>query len=73
MNSQFVRDFCDNTTIKHTMSQPRIALSFITEAGGTAYLPKQMCFDLIRKKKTFFGRTSPYLYQRNFCYVLGKK
>ncbi|WP_249348566.1 LysR family transcriptional regulator [Pseudoalteromonas citrea] len=53
VNSQFIREYGDNAIIRHNMSQPRIALNFILEAGGCAYLPKQMCFDHIRKGKLF--------------------
>ena len=49
VNSQILRDFSDNTQMRHNMSQPRIALNFILEASGCAYLPKQMCFEPIRK------------------------
>ncbi|KAF7773768.1 hypothetical protein PCIT_a0086 [Pseudoalteromonas citrea] len=53
VNSQFIREYGDSAIIRHNMSQPRIALNFILEAGGCAYLPKQMCFDHIRKGKLF--------------------
>lgn len=53
VNSQFMRDFGDSTVIRHNMSQPRIALNFILEAGGCAYLPRQMCFEYLRKSKLF--------------------
>ncbi|KID56989.1 LysR family transcriptional regulator [Pseudoalteromonas luteoviolacea] len=72
VNSQFIRDFFNSTTIKHTMSQPRIALNFITEAGGTAYLPRQMCFDLIRKKKLFLVEKAPIYTREIFAMYLAK-
>lgn len=49
VNSQIMRDYSDGNVIRHYMSQPRIALNFILEASGCAYLPKQMCFEHIRK------------------------
>ncbi|WP_372765839.1 LysR family transcriptional regulator [Pseudoalteromonas sp.] len=51
VNSQILRDYSDSNAIRHHMSQPRIALNFILEASGSAYLPKQMCFEHIRKGK----------------------
>lgn len=51
VNSQILRDYGSFDVIRHHMSQPRIALNFILEASGCAYLPKQMCFEHIRKGK----------------------
>ncbi|QOL25643.1 LysR family transcriptional regulator [Thalassotalea sp. LPB0316] len=63
VNSQFIRDFSEYEVVRHTMSQPRIALNFILEAGGTAYLPKQMCFEHLRKNKLFEVEEAP-IYSR---------
>ncbi|MFY8350817.1 LysR family transcriptional regulator [Pseudoalteromonas sp. SSM20] len=59
VNSQILRDYSDLNAIRHHMSQPRIALNFILEASGCAYLPKQMCFEHIRKGKLFRVEGSP--------------
>jgi DNA-binding transcriptional LysR family regulator len=53
VNSQIQRDYGEHTIFRHNMSQPRIALNFILEAGGCAYLPRQMCFEYLRKNKLF--------------------
>ncbi|MBQ4863124.1 LysR family transcriptional regulator [Pseudoalteromonas sp. MMG013] len=53
VNSQFTREYGDTAVIRHNMSQPRIALNFILDAGGCAYLPRQMCFEQIRKGRLF--------------------
>ncbi|NTS78011.1 LysR family transcriptional regulator [Catenovulum sp. SM1970] len=59
VNSQFMRDFADTTIVRHNMSQPRIAMNFILEAGGCAYLPKQMCFEALRKNKLHLVQDAP--------------
>ncbi|MGJ8692675.1 MAG: LysR family transcriptional regulator [Thalassotalea sp.] len=51
INSQFMRDFSHLSTIRHFMSQPRIAMNFIIDAGGCALLPRQMCFEYLSKNK----------------------
>ncbi|QBG34286.1 LysR family transcriptional regulator [Litorilituus sediminis] len=51
VNSQIMRAHRESNAIRHNMSQPRIALNFILEASGCAYLPRQMSFEHIRKGK----------------------
>jgi len=64
VNTQFMRDHGTTSSIRHNMNQPRIAINFILEAGGSAYLPKQMCFEHIRKNKLFLVADAP-LYNRD--------
>lgn len=59
VNSAFMRDFSEKNTLKHSMSQPRIALNFILDAGGCAYLPRQMCFEYLRKNKLHIVENAP--------------
>lgn len=72
VNSQFMRDFGDSMPIRHNMSQPRIALNFITEATGCAYLPKQMCFQQVRKKKLFLVENAPEYHRDIYAIYLNK-
>lgn len=64
INSQYIRDFAESTPIRHNMSQPGIALNFILEVGGSAYLPKQMCFNHVRKNKLYLVPNAP-VYNRD--------
>lgn len=72
VNTQLFRDYGENTSIRHNMSQPRIALNFILEAGGCAYLPKQMCFDHLRKNKLFKVKSSPEYSRDIYAIYLAK-
>lgn len=64
VNSQYQRDFQESPPAKHSMSQPSLALNFIIEAGGSAYLPRQMTFDYIRKNKLYIIESAP-VYSRD--------
>ena len=72
VNSQFSRDFSDLSVIKHNMSQPRIAMNFILEAGGSAYLPRQLCFEYLRKNKLFVVQDAPKYYRDVYSIFLAK-
>lgn len=72
VNSQILRDYSENTTIRHNMSQPRIALNFILEATGCAYLPKQMCFEHIRKGRLHKVNGAPEYKRDIFAIYLAK-
>lgn len=63
VNTQFTRDFNNISIIKHNMSQPRVAMNFIVEAGGCAYLPRQLCFEHLRKNKLFVVPDAPKYYR----------
>ena len=64
VNAQYLRDFQDSPAAKHHMNQPIVALNFILEAGGSAYLPRQMTFDYLRKNKLFMMENAP-VYSRD--------
>lgn len=72
VNSQIMRDYSEINVIRHHMSQPRIALNFILEASGCAYLPKQMCFEHIRKGKLHIVQDSPEYSRDIFAIYLAK-
>lgn len=72
VNSQILRDYSDFNAIRHHMSQPRMALNFILEASGCAYLPKQMCFEQIRKGKLFRVEDAPEYSRDIYAIYLNK-
>ena len=72
VNNQIIRDYSDYTAIRHNMSQPRIALNFILEASGCAYLPRQMCFEHIRKGKLHKVNNAPEYSRDIFAIYLAK-
>lgn len=72
VNSQIMRDYSEFNVIRHHMSQPRIALNFILEASGSAYLPKQMCFEHIRKGKLHRVKGAPEYSRDIFAIYLAK-
>jgi DNA-binding transcriptional LysR family regulator len=57
---------------KHYMSQPKIALDYILEAGGTAYLPKPMTFQLTQQKQLFEVEDAPVFHQDISAIYLAK-
>jgi hypothetical protein len=57
---------------KHYMSQPRIALNFLLDAGGSAYLPRQMTFEYIEKKKLYIVDEAPVYSREIFAAYLAK-
>jgi len=59
ISAQYLRSFPDVPEAKHFMSQPRIALNFILEVGGTAYLPRQIAFEYLKKEKLFLVEDAP--------------
>ncbi|BCE01517.1 LysR family transcriptional regulator [Marinicellulosiphila megalodicopiae] len=64
VNSQYLRDFQDAPGAKHSMNQPIVALNFILEVGGSAYLPRQMTFEHVRKNKLHIVENAP-VYSRD--------
>ena len=72
INSQHLREFQDAPPAKHFMSQPRIALNFLLDAGGSAYLPRQMAFEFIESKKLFYVENAPVYSREVFAAYLAK-
>ncbi|RBW47621.1 LysR family transcriptional regulator [Psychromonas sp. B3M02] len=57
--AQYLREFPDTPEAKHFMSQPRIALNFILEAGGAAYLPRQITFEYLKSNQLYLVDDAP--------------
>ncbi|WP_286234481.1 LysR family transcriptional regulator [Thalassotalea sediminis] len=72
VNSQLLRELHEVSVIRHNMSQPRIALNFILEAGGCAYLPKQMCFEHLRKNRLYLVPDAPTYRRDIYAIYLAK-
>ncbi|MDO7083896.1 LysR family transcriptional regulator [Pseudocolwellia sp. AS88] len=72
VNAQHRREFQDAPPAKHFMSQPRIALNFLLDAGGSAYLPKQMTFEYTEKNKLFLVENAPVYSREIFASYLAK-
>lgn len=64
VNAQHLREFQNAPPAKHYMSQPRIALNFLLDAGGSAYLPRQMTFEYIESNKLYIVEAAP-IYSRD--------
>lgn len=72
VNAQHLREFQDAPPAKHHMSQPRVALNFILEAGGSAYLPRQMIYEHLQAKKLFINEDAPIYSRDIFAIYLAK-
>ncbi|MEF1289065.1 LysR substrate-binding domain-containing protein [Vibrio sp. M260118] len=59
INAMFLNHFGQSLSPIHHMSQPNTAMSFILEAGGAAYLPRQMCFTQMRRKQLHMVPDAP--------------
>jgi DNA-binding transcriptional LysR family regulator len=72
VNAQHRREFQDAPPEKHYMSQPRIALNYLLDAGGCAYLPRQMTFEYIESNKLFVVESAPIYSREVFAAYLAK-
>jgi LysR family transcriptional regulator, flagellar master operon regulator len=72
VNAQHLREFQDSPPAKHHMSQPRIALNFLLDAGGSAYLPRQMAFEYIESNTLFLVEDAPVYSREIFAAYLAK-
>jgi len=72
INEEYRKFFGEKYSIKHNMSQPKIALDYILEAGGSAYLPKPMTFPLIQQKQLFEVENAPVFYRDIYAIYLTK-
>ena len=72
VNAQHLREFQYAPPAKHYMSQPKIALEYLLDAGGSAYLPRQMTFEYIDKKKLFVVEKAPVYSREIFAAYLAK-
>ena len=72
INAQYRREFQGEVDAKHYISQPRIALNFILDAGGSAYLPRQMSFEYLQSGKLFIVEKAPKYEREVFAAYLEK-
>lgn len=72
VNAQHLREFQNAPPAKHYMSQPRIALNFLLDAGGSAYLPRQMTFEYIESNKLYVVEEAPVYSRDIFAAYLAK-
>ncbi|MFT5760069.1 MAG: DNA-binding transcriptional LysR family regulator [Alteromonadaceae bacterium] len=72
VNAQHRREFQHELTAKHFMSQPRIALNYLLDAGGSAYLPRQMTFEYLQKNQLYIVKEAPVYSREVFAAYLAK-
>jgi len=72
INAQHLREFQNAPPAKHYMSQPRIALNFLLDAGGSAYLPRQMTFEYIESNKLHVVENAPVYSREIYAAYLAK-
>ena len=72
VNAQHLRKFQHAPPARHYMSQPRIALNFLLDAGGCAYLPRQMTFEYIKNNQLFVVEEAPIYSREIFAVYLAK-
>ncbi|MCG6201268.1 LysR family transcriptional regulator [Psychromonas antarctica] len=72
VNAQHMREFKNSPPAKHSIGQPRVALEYILEAGGSAYLPRQMVFEHIQNKRLYLVEDAPVYSREIFAIYLAK-
>ena len=72
VKSQYLREFQEAPEAKHFMSQPMLALNFILEVGGAAYLPRQITFEYLREKELFLVEDAPVFSREIYANYLVK-
>ena len=72
IKAQYLREFQDAPEAKHFMSQPRIALNFILDAGGAAYLPRQITFEYLKNNQLFLVDEAPVFKREIYASYLAK-
>ncbi|GAA0823248.1 LysR family transcriptional regulator [Colwellia sp. D2M02] len=72
VNSEHMRVFQEANPAKHYMNQPDIAMDFILEAGGCAYLPRQMTHQHRERNKLFLVEDAPVYSRDIFAIYLAK-
>ncbi|MEH0664296.1 LysR family transcriptional regulator [Vibrio scophthalmi] len=70
INSMFSHHFGEELAPRHHMTQPNVALSFILEAGGAAYLPRQMCFAQLRRQQLHLVPNTPTFHRDIYAIYL---
>lgn len=72
VNTLHLREFKNAPPAKHFMSQPRVALEYILEAGGCAYLPLQLVVEHIGSKKLYIIEDAPVYSREIYAIYLAK-
>lgn len=72
VNAQHSREFKDAPPARHFMSQPRVALNFILDSGGSAYLPQQMINEFVDKKELYVVDNAPVYSRDIFAIYLAR-
>ena len=72
VNARHLREFQDAPPAKHHMSQPRLVLNFILQAGGSAYLPRQMTFEHTQAKRLYIVEEAPVYSRDVYAVYLAK-
>ena len=72
VTAQYSREFQDAPAAKHSMSQPMLALNFILDVGGAAYLPRQITFEHVRNKQLFLVENAPVFSREIYANYLAK-
>lgn len=72
VNAQHRREFQEDLPAKHFMSQPRLALNYLLDAGGSAYLPRQMTFEYLQSKQLYIIEKAPVYSRDVFAAYLAK-
>jgi hypothetical protein len=72
VNTLHMRESQNAPPAKHFMSQPRIALNYILQAGGSAHLPRQMIFEHVEAHNLFVVESAPVYHREIFAVYLAK-
>jgi DNA-binding transcriptional LysR family regulator len=72
VNAEHLREFQYAPPAKHYMSQPRLALNYLLDAGGSAYLPRQMTFEYIESNHLHLVEKAPVYSRDIFAAYLAK-
>ncbi|MEW6981371.1 LysR family transcriptional regulator [Colwelliaceae bacterium 6471] len=72
VNVQHLREHPNAPPARHCMSQPRVALQFILDVGGSAYLPKQMTLEHLDSQKLYLIKEAPVYSRDIFAIYLAK-
>ncbi|HEY5714823.1 MAG TPA: LysR family transcriptional regulator, partial [Psychromonas sp.] len=72
VNTQHMREFKNAPPAKHFMNQPRVAMEYILEAGGCAYLPRQLALEHIRRNKLYLIEDAPVYSREIYAIYLAK-
>jgi len=70
--AQYLREFQNAPEAKHYISQPKLALNFILEVGGSAYLPRQITFEYLKNNQLYLIEQAPIFQREIYANYLAK-